>query len=38
VPSATTFKFRKDAANVASIAASGSVLEKEYTPFNIAFP
>ena len=34
---ATTFKFKKDAANVASIAASGSVLEKEYTPFNILF-
>jgi hypothetical protein len=37
VPSATTFKFNKDAANVASIAASGSALEKEYTPFNILF-
>jgi hypothetical protein len=37
VPSATTFKFKKDAANVASIAASGSVLQKEYIPYNIAF-
>jgi hypothetical protein len=36
-PSATTFKFKKDAANVASIAASGSVLQKEYIPYNIAF-
>ena len=34
---ATTFKFKKDAANVASIAASGSVLQKEYIPYNIAF-
>ena len=37
VPSATTFRFKKDAANVASIAASGSVLQKEYIPYNIAF-
>ena len=37
VPSATTFKFKKDAANVASIAASGSVSKQDYTPFNILF-
>jgi len=40
VPSATTFKFKKDSAyvgNVASTAASGSILKKESTPFNIAF-
>jgi hypothetical protein len=37
VPSATTFKFNKTAANVASIAASGSVSKQGYTPFNILF-
>lgn len=37
VPSATTFKFYKNAANVGSIAASGSVSKQSYTPFNILF-
>jgi hypothetical protein len=37
VPSATTFEFKKDAANVASIAASGVVSKKEHVPFNILF-
>ncbi len=37
VPSATTFKFFKNAANVGSVAASGSVSKQGYTPFNILF-
>ena len=37
VPSATTFQFKKDVANVASIAASGVVSKKEHFPFNILF-
>jgi hypothetical protein len=37
VPSATTFKFFKNAANVGSVAASGSVSKQDYTPFNILF-
>ena len=37
IPSATTFKFKKDVANVASIAASGVVSKKEHVPFNILF-
>jgi hypothetical protein len=37
VPSATTFKFYKNAANIGSIAASGSVSKQAYTPFNILF-
>ena len=37
VPSATTFRFSKNAANVGSIAASGSVSKQDYTPFNVLF-
>ena len=37
VPSATTFKFSKNAANVASIAASGFVSKQSHIPFNILF-
>jgi len=37
VPSATTFKFYKNATNVGSIAASGSVSKQEHTPFNVLF-
>ena len=37
VPSATTFKFKKNATNVGSVAAAGSVLKQSYTPFNILF-
>jgi len=37
VPSATTFKFYKNAANVASIAASGSASKQGYIPFNVLF-
>ena len=37
VPSATTFKFKKNATNVGSVAAAGSVSKQSYTPFNILF-